>query len=93
MSCNTFLNCATIGTPPVDQPAFATDTASLIIFIINAVFYILNAVAFIWLIYNLVKGILLMVKEDNKENFATARKVFTYSLFAGIGIIILQNAN
>ena len=34
-----------------------------------------------------------MVKEDNKENFATARKVFTYSLFAGIGIIILQNAN
>jgi len=78
---------------PFPNPAFAGGISETLTFSINAVLYLLNAGLLIWLIYNLVKGIYLMVKEDNQENFATAKKVFTYSLVAGLGIIILQNAN
>lgn len=91
MACDSFGNC--IGTSVITVPTYATTSEGIIIFIVNAALYLMNGALLIWLIYNLVKGIYLMVKEDNQENFTTASKVFSYSLLAGFGIILLQNAN
>jgi len=92
MSCaDSFIDC--VGSAPIDQPAFAGGTSNTIIFVINAALYLMNAGLIIWLVYNLVRGIYLMVKEDNQENFAVAKNAFMYSLVAAFGIILLQNAN
>lgn len=92
--CNSFGSC--VGDSPVTPPPFANSTdiiSSTAIFAINATLYVLNAVLFVWLIYNLSKGIYMYIKEDNQESIAYGSKLFLQSLFAGLGIIVLQNVN